>query len=434
MSKTASVTTAAPENFGLMCDSMSTMPGPYSQSYEPVSRDAASRRMTHATENPDLTRAGNSVQPRSLLAEFVKLPSSSFRSYADFIDENPRILDEQASTLQGLATQAYRVNNSDLAERYLELNVILHKCKLKSREERYRYIQNLGSRNYKGNYHDAVEELVSAVRKQAVPSSITPAVIEQRMQGLDIGDTSRPQAVGRKDGKDQVVGQSLRPENRQRRTSDQEQRPQGGYEAIKFQSQPKPFSLEGAEQQFHPHGGHTRSTINNLPSALSAAFQLRSSAFFQVGRIFRVLWHQPAGSDLRGKLANSTSVGKFREPIYTTARWMLVVKEKLGHCICCPISTYGGRGLESKKFQQSEIRAHAIMYGYGMPPPQNTGLVKPPIPVFVQENGTRVDPISSVNFSKLHTVEHNVKVANIGMIPENLHRLIIQYVSEEFLA
>ncbi|EXJ86266.1 hypothetical protein A1O1_06636 [Capronia coronata CBS 617.96] len=163
---------------------------------------------------------------------------------------------------------------------------------------------------------------------------------------------------------------------------------------------------------------------------LDVRYNVKPSSFYKVGRVFVVLWHEPFSS-LPGNsqsVSRNTytsernvpvSTGPYGEPIYTTPRRMVVVREDHGHCVCVQINTYGGRGL--KKFRQipAAVEAHSIIYMDGTEARWLEG--EPPsskrhIAVRRANQGQRLDPASRVCYSRPHTVEHTVKAMDVGMV------------------
>jgi hypothetical protein len=87
-----------------------------------------------------------------------------------------------------------------------------------------------------------------------------------------------------------------------------------------------------------------------------------------------------------------------------------------------PIQTYGGRGVPENKANNH----HAIMYTGRDPPPPTFSEMAPieppmgePIRVIGDKPWNTMDPMSRVNFVKLYTVEHNVKVEEFGKVDAN---------------
>jgi hypothetical protein len=91
-----------------------------------------------------------------------------------------------------------------------------------------------------------------------------------------------------------------------------------------------------------------------------------------------------------------------------------------------PITTYGGRGTLKTGLDQGQ---HAIIYMQGQAPARlaaETGMVKEPLQVIPARN-QKLSPMSRVNFAKMYTVEHNVKVMDVGKVSQDSLPKLIGY-------
>jgi hypothetical protein len=83
-----------------------------------------------------------------------------------------------------------------------------------------------------------------------------------------------------------------------------------------------------------------------------------------------------------------------------------------------PIHTYNGQGVTKPSLSESDRRAHAIVYMADTRPfclpEEEKYLTKRPIAVDKASADQRLDPMSRVNFKKIYTIEHNMKVMNVG--------------------
>lgn len=133
------------------------------------------------------------------------------------------------------------------------------------------------------------------------------------------------------------------------------------------------------------------------------------------------------------------TVGEFGEAIYSSIRRMVVVNEGPGYCWCLyvhcfhifstmlntsdamsrPIITYSGRGTAKAGLSPIAIRQHTIIYMANTQPARladEKGMTKRPLAVDPADPRQKLDPLSRLNFGKIYTVEHAVKVTNIGTI------------------
>ena len=146
------------------------------------------------------------------------------------------------------------------------------------------------------------------------------------------------------------------------------------------------------------------------------------SRFFKVGRVFRCMWAEPAGSNARGFLYSTPS--SRGEEIYSKDRHFVVVQEQRGCCSCLTINTYGRQGTKKRGVIPKD---HAVVYDSRSgkpPPPPGEKMTKEALPIIVETVGESIDPMSRINFARVYTVEHNVKVLKVGRIkPDHISRL-----------
>jgi hypothetical protein len=98
-----------------------------------------------------------------------------------------------------------------------------------------------------------------------------------------------------------------------------------------------------------------------------------------------------------------------------------------GHCTCVPILTYIRQGCKKKGVKPAK---HGIIHELGTRPRPLDGEPKlgfKPIRLEIKATGERLARESRVNYSKLVTVEHNVKVFFIGNIQSDDFDNIVPY-------
>lgn len=173
-----------------------------------------------------------------------------------------------------------------------------------------------------------------------------------------------------------------------------------------------------------------------------------------------MLWHENAGwhgTIVSEKLPSSSSPftrGKYQEPIYSSIRRMVVVKEQKGCCWCVyverfassvsciciilihhfrPITTYSGQGVAKAGVDRSK---HAVIHMRGDRPrtvKSEPRMAKEPLEVDPARPDQKLDCMSRVNFGKVYTVEHNVKVLPVGKITEASRARFLEYAQGEFI-
>jgi hypothetical protein len=63
--------------------------------------------------------------------------------------------------------------------------------------------------------------------------------------------------------------------------------------------------------------------------------------------------------------------------------------------------------------------------------PEETGMTKQAISVDPSGPDQKLDQMSRINFGKMYTVEHNVKVMSVGKISEGSRHLLVGYFNIE---
>lgn len=162
-----------------------------------------------------------------------------------------------------------------------------------------------------------------------------------------------------------------------------------------------------------------------------------------------MLWHENAG--LHGTILSQKgppfTKGKYQEPIYSSIRRMVVIKEQKGCCWCMyvsqslmigqpsnldrPITTYSGQGVAKSGVDRAK---HAVIYMRGSEPAtkkHEPKMSKEPLEVEPAQPDQKLDPMSRLNFGKVYTVEHNVKVLPVGRITDRSIARFDSYVKYE---
>lgn len=84
-----------------------------------------------------------------------------------------------------------------------------------------------------------------------------------------------------------------------------------------------------------------------------------------------------------------------------------------------PVNTYHGQGTTKNGLDPS---THAIIHMIDQAAvrlAKETGMTKDPIAIEPASPDQKLDQMSRINFGKVYTVEHNVKVLHVGKIHES---------------
>ncbi|KAF2104189.1 hypothetical protein NA57DRAFT_70406 [Rhizodiscina lignyota] len=159
-----------------------------------------------------------------------------------------------------------------------------------------------------------------------------------------------------------------------------------------------------------------------------------SDHFFKPGRIFRILWSEPAGPNRGTVLSDGPFSG---EAVHTKIRWFAVLQEGPGYSSCLPIQTYEGKGVGKPSVVKSH---HGIIHTSSKPPkpaPEEKVSageegMQPPIKVTPRSKGDKMDPMSRINYNKIYPVEHNVKVYDFGTVAKESKTQFVLNFKEVF--
>ncbi|KAK0651749.1 hypothetical protein B0T16DRAFT_323889, partial [Cercophora newfieldiana] len=160
-----------------------------------------------------------------------------------------------------------------------------------------------------------------------------------------------------------------------------------------------------------------------------SGYVVEHSSRFGAGEVFKVLWSEPRGSGRGDAPATEFMEGvHMGQTFYMGIRRFIVVANDEGHCTCVPILTYERRACTKKGVKPHK---HGIVYT----PPAEAKLLRgepplgfPPVRLQLDYPTEKLSMESRVNYSKLVTIEHNVKVFFIGRVYQDDFRVVDQAV------
>ncbi|KAK5732041.1 hypothetical protein LTR17_010877 [Elasticomyces elasticus] len=201
-------------------------------------------------------------------------------------------------------------------------------------------------------------------------------------------------------------------------------------------------------------GSHKRQTDPALSSHLGEAarlsyasfrdddqglprFRVRDRRLSKVGRVLLVLWSEPAGKDATLDSAPDTRLDSREthgQAVFSQIRRFVVVREAEHSCSALPIVNYGSRGVGKRGIKKSD---HSIIYiGRHAPQPLpderpircDQGMQTQAIRVVPDGMTEKLDPMSRLDYARVYTVQHNIKVVPIGWVhPESMDALTSQF-------
>ncbi|KAK2736078.1 hypothetical protein CKAH01_07832 [Colletotrichum kahawae] len=152
---------------------------------------------------------------------------------------------------------------------------------------------------------------------------------------------------------------------------------------------------------------------------LDPRYRVEPSSKFKPGAIFKIVWSEPRGSTAQAAPTMSDKQS-MKDPwgghFHVGPRRFIVVATDEGHSTCVPILTYGGRGCRKSGVKPLK---HGVIHernrsAYKLPREPELGF--PPVKARLNIEGERLSKESRVNYAKLTTIEHNIKVFFIGSI------------------
>ncbi|KAK6381106.1 hypothetical protein LTR65_001047 [Meristemomyces frigidus] len=160
--------------------------------------------------------------------------------------------------------------------------------------------------------------------------------------------------------------------------------------------------------------------------------------FFACGRAFMVLWSEPAGEPnktvITSKVQSDVTAGKFGERVFSKVRRFIVIRESELYCSALSIASYGGQGVSKNNMIKAE---HGIVYiGKVAPSAQleelarrgESGMQPVAIRIDPDDPTQKLQEMSRINYGKVYTIEHNVKVHSVGTVNrESWPSLIYQF-------
>lgn len=211
---------------------------------------------------------------------------------------------------------------------------------------------------------------------------------------------------------------------------------------------PPEAQLTFATQSADNNRGWVRLGLENVTSTLFPDFKIRPGSFYQRGRIFLVLWSEPAGNSKAG--AGSKNTGKvtavepgitfnqYGEKVFSKVRRFVVIREGKGYCSTLPVSTYGGRGVAKVGVVKSE---HCIIYTGKTPPTAHPserprrgedGMRSATIRMDPDHPANTLDPMSRLNLASVMTVQSNIKAKPYGKINEQSMQILLALFQNVF--
>ncbi|KAF2823140.1 hypothetical protein CC86DRAFT_263080, partial [Ophiobolus disseminans] len=167
---------------------------------------------------------------------------------------------------------------------------------------------------------------------------------------------------------------------------------------------------------------------------LDPSFYVREGSFFQLGRLFSVLFTESAGANtLKAVTHYNDAISRVRhnEFVHTQIRRFIVVKRRRDFCCTVPLFTYGEQGTKKPGVAPQE---HAIANSYGKTPqllPGEEKLIKHAICIVMNEGERPLSTATRISFGIQHPVQYDVKVKDLGYVHPDWMQTLIGYWTME---
>jgi hypothetical protein len=401
------------------------------------------------------------LSPRA--KRFAAIEVDGYAQCREFIAQEKEILDEDENDFVRDAAYALASSHPQrvpYALRCIQQSLILRHCKQRDSRGREKFFARLVEEERKTAV-DFLKESGDVLKScQVWAQQIQDATSERQFtftatdSGAQKGGPTSRHAARVEDLSGEVSALNLDSSNRQRYAHTEENARPTPSLSIASEPQQERYrrgSLASAGGHSHlavkvnqggllmPKEGTHIEGSNGQKEELDASYFKRERAvqFFVIGRVFAVLWHEPAGDSQNDRFSEAfPHPGRFNEPIISHIRRMVVVKQHHGFCWAIPINTYKGQGVAKRGFNKYDIAGHAVIHATDRAPytdPAEPRMSKTPLKVNMVQ-GETLDWMSRINFTTVHTVQHNVKVKNIGMVHKDSMGHLAAYWSAQVAA
>ena len=371
---------------------------------------------------------------------FAQIKITGFVECKTFIENQPRILKEDANLFLREAARAHRRGDNQYARACVHRGLLIRKCSYRTNEERVRLLENLASgkkstvSDFLGDLDDSFEAMKSKAAELEGLETLSPA---QRVPPQSTREpNARRQSSSHPTGGADQLG-PLPPFG----SLQIGQRPAYIFSQDQFAAASREEHLGLTEARASQHGRSNQGSRDSTQSVIEIKGtagdtdcldpryrrQKDPATFFVVGRVFAILWHENVGLSNKepgpeveriNTLRGNNSIGRYGERVFSHIRRMIVVRRRYGYCWCIAINTYNGKGGGNKRRSDAEEKSHTIVHDCTKHPQLvagEKGFQKEPIAVVMTPPET-LHIASRLNYAKVHTVEHNVKVMDVGMV------------------
>lgn len=123
----------------------------------------------------------------------------------------------------------------------------------------------------------------------------------------------------------------------------------------------------------------------------------------------------------------------FGEQVVWKLRWFIVIKSWKSHCVAVAVHNYNEQGLTKLELENPRDHAALTLDDTTVELQQDEELARKPLHLILEDTSLKMDQSSRINFSKLYTVDYNIKVSAVGRIVNQDHHLLDEYVAQSII-
>ncbi|OQN98506.1 hypothetical protein B0A48_15767 [Cryoendolithus antarcticus] len=162
-------------------------------------------------------------------------------------------------------------------------------------------------------------------------------------------------------------------------------------------------------------------------------------SFYVTGKVFMTLWAEPARANSTksnsGEISDSVvTEGPNGELIFSKVRRFVVIRTGDRSCSALPIVTYTSAKALAPGYLASE---HGIIYSGERPIDEARhlpGLLPQAVRVQLDNPSARLDTQTLVDYSAVHTIDHDLKVKSLGRIDDDSTEALLKQWKNVFVA
>lgn len=413
------------------------------------------------------TRQGTGSPLSTLAQAFTQIPVGDYLTCEKFMVANPSIFNEDPNKLAQEAVRLVKEGRSVHARGCVQQTLLLRKCSKMTSKDFQNFFTQMKAKDKETlqAFLHSFDTTINVVMASASPAGAPKAPSDQSMKPIhehkplriDEQDQRRPTLESRHSRnsvtRHNSIGEELSvPLVKLPMGERHGQESNNGTNPVVMEP-PTPRNRDSVERRLTFSSNESANDNLSIVPDIRGSKDLddeqetldpkyykrpRAKKFFAEGRVFALLWHQTASESSTGldlSDARYSTDGRFGERVFSHIQRMAVVREKHGYCICVPINTYNGQGVLKRGFTKADCLAHSIIYSSNTHPfcrPEERDLMnKKSIAVNMASPEQKLDEMSRIHFGKVHTVEWNVKVMNVGKVSPASHATFMGYYKLE---